>query len=49
MNCILFKACEEGNIEVVKELLYHNADIEAKDNYGNNPLILGMLLYYSGF
>ncbi len=39
---VLFEAANEGHIEVVKELLNHNSDIEAKDNYGNTPLIFGI-------
>jgi ankyrin repeat protein len=42
----LFQASAGGWIEVVKELLNHNADIEAKDNDGNTALILGILLNY---
>jgi ankyrin repeat protein len=47
MNYILYKACEQGHIEVVKELLNHNANIESKNTKGKTPLILGILLYYS--
>jgi ankyrin repeat protein len=46
-NHILYIAASIGYKNVVKELLNHNAEIEAKDNYGNTPLILGMLFYYS--
>ena len=46
---VLFQAAYEGHIEVVKELINHNAVIEAKDNHGNTPLILGNLLDYSVF
>jgi ankyrin repeat protein len=45
-NHILYIAASIGHEKLVKELLYHNAEIEAKDNYGNTPLILGILLYY---
>jgi ankyrin repeat protein len=47
MNYILYLAAYKGNQEIVKELLYNNAEIEAKDRHGNNPLILGILFYYS--
>jgi ankyrin repeat protein len=46
MNYILYKACEKGHIEVFKELLNHNANIEAKNYDGDTPLILGILFYY---
>jgi ankyrin repeat protein len=42
----LFEAANEGHIEVVKELLNHNADIEAKNDDGKTPLIKGIFLYY---
>jgi hypothetical protein len=43
---ILYKAASIGYKKVVKELLNHKADIEAKDCYGHKPLILGIFLYY---
>ena len=43
---IKFKAASRGEIEVVKEIMDHNADIEVKDNDGSTPLILGMFLDY---
>ena len=36
----IFKACEEENIEVVKFLLEKGVDTEAKNNYGDSPLII---------
>jgi ankyrin repeat protein len=39
---ILLLATRSGYIEMVKELLNHNANIEAKDNEGRTPLILGI-------
>ena len=45
-NHILYIAATIGYKKVVKELLNHNADIEALDNYGHNPHILGIFLYY---
>jgi ankyrin repeat protein len=42
----LLQASGGGWIEVVKELLNHNADIEAKDNDGNTALILGIVSNY---
>jgi ankyrin repeat protein len=42
MNYILFTAAFNGNIEMVKELLNRNANIEAKDHDGNTPLIGGI-------
>ena len=41
---ILFKASYIGHIEVVKELLNKNANIEAKDEDGSTPLIFGRFL-----
>jgi hypothetical protein len=40
----LFKASWLGYVEVVKELINHNADIEAKTNDTFTPLILGLFL-----
>jgi ankyrin repeat protein len=31
-------ACHEGHVQLVKELVEHGADVEAKDNGGNTPL-----------
>jgi ankyrin repeat protein len=42
---ILLASCD-GKIDVVKELLNHNVDIEAKDKDGNTPLILGLYPNY---
>jgi hypothetical protein len=42
----LFKASQEGHVEVVKELIYHNADIEAKEMFGKTPLCLGIFLKF---
>ena len=42
----LFQASAGGYIEVVKELLKHNADTEAKDKDGRTPLILGIFQSY---
>jgi hypothetical protein len=33
-------------MEFLMELLNQAANIEAKDNYGNTPLIFGIFLYY---
>ncbi len=38
---LTFKASENGQVEVVKELLVKGAFIEAKDKYGSNSLIFG--------
>jgi ankyrin repeat protein len=46
MLYFLHLASISGKIEVVKELLNQNADIEAKDNNGNTPLILGIFLNF---
>ena len=40
----LLKATETGHIEIVKELLTRNANIEAKDENGWTPLMIGILL-----
>jgi ankyrin repeat protein len=40
------KAASKGHIEVLKELLKHNADIEVKDKNGNTPLINGIFLNF---
>ena len=40
----LLKATEERQIEIVKELLSRNANIEAKNRYGCTPLMIGILL-----
>jgi ankyrin repeat protein len=42
----LFQAAAGGYIEVVKELLKHNADTEAKDKDEMTPLILGIFQSY---
>ena len=47
MNYILYLAVNEGNQEIVKELLNHNADIGDKHIYEINPLIYGIIFYYS--
>ncbi len=41
---LFFSASKRDHIEVVKEFLNHNADIEAKDNDGNTALILDKFL-----
>jgi ankyrin repeat protein len=38
---LLFLAAKYGNIRVVKELLIHNANIEARTEGGKTPLIFG--------
>jgi hypothetical protein len=38
----MFEAADEGHIEVVKELLNHNAHIEAKNYDGKTTLIKGI-------
>ena len=35
-----FEACQNGDMEKIKFLIEKGADIEAKNNYGNTPLIL---------
>jgi ankyrin repeat protein len=40
----LFIASKCGCIEVAKELLKHNAEIEAKDKDGKTALIWGLFL-----
>ncbi len=42
---LFFSAARSGHIEVVKELLNRNADIEVKDKDGNTALILGIVLF----
>ena len=42
----LFQASKEGHVEVVKELLNHNYDIEARDYYGKTALLLGIFLKF---
>jgi ankyrin repeat protein len=37
----IFLAAQHGHLEIVKKLLDHNADIEAKSNGGMNPLAFG--------
>ena len=37
-------ASNNGNIEIVKELLNKNANIEAKSNTGYTPLMFGIFL-----
>ncbi len=46
INYIVFIAAYKGYKEVVKELLNHNADIEAKNSYGTTPLIKGIFVDY---
>jgi hypothetical protein len=46
INYIVFKAAYKGHKEVVKELLYHNADIEAKNSNGTTSLIKGIFVDY---
>jgi len=43
---LLFIASWQGHIEVVKELISKNADIEAKSVYGSTSLDLGIYLNY---
>jgi hypothetical protein len=43
---IYFIASPKGQIEVIKVLLNHNADIEAKEMCGKNSLSLGIFLNY---
>jgi ankyrin repeat protein len=40
------KASRNGQIELVKELLNQNANIEAKDKDRSTPLICGLILNY---
>jgi hypothetical protein len=40
----LFKASWLGHVEVVKELINHNADIQAITHDDSTPLILGLFL-----
>ena len=42
----MFKAANRGVKEVVKELLNHNAHIEAKNYDGTTPLIEGIFVDY---
>ncbi len=46
INYIVFIAAYKGHKEVVKELLNHNADIEAKNSNGTTPLIKGIFVDY---
>lgn len=36
----LMEAAREGHYRVVELLIEHDADIEAPDNYGQNPLFM---------
>jgi len=36
----LFRACKEGNLDLVTRLINKGVNINAKDEYGNTPLIL---------
>jgi ankyrin repeat protein len=47
INYFYFKASTRGHIDVVKELLSRNADIEAKDKFDDTPLIRGIFLNYN--
>jgi hypothetical protein len=42
----LFIASRNGEIEVVKELLNRNANIEAKNNAKETPLFLGLFFNF---
>jgi ankyrin repeat protein len=46
MIYILYKACRQGHIEIVKEFLNHNANLGAKDYDWNTPFIQGIFFYY---
>ena len=41
---LLFIASWNGYIEIVRELLNKNANVEAKDDLGFTPLMLGLFL-----
>jgi ankyrin repeat protein len=45
MKKIFNVAAYQGHQEIVKALLNHAANIEAKDNDGNTPLFFGIFLY----
>ncbi len=47
INYFYFKASRRGQIEVVKELLNRNADIEVKNKDGYTSLIEGLFLNYN--
>ena len=49
ISYVLYNAACYGHKEVVRVLLNHNANIEAKDNHGNNPLIKGIFDDYYFF
>lgn len=38
-NQKLFEACKTGNLNQMKSLLDQGADVDARDNYGNTPLM----------
>ena len=43
---MFLKASRDAKIEKLKELFKRGANIEAKDNNGYTPLILGIFLNY---
>jgi hypothetical protein len=45
INYVLYNAACYGHKEVVRVLLNHNADIEAKNNDGDTPLIIGISFF----
>jgi hypothetical protein len=49
INYVVFKAAYKGHIEVVKELLNHNADICVKDRFGKTVLENGLFRLFSVF
>jgi hypothetical protein len=42
---LFFSASKRDHIEVIKEFLNHNADVEAKVNDEKTALIMGIVLY----
>ncbi len=43
-NKFFFKACCTRRVEIVKELLLNNANIETQDSAGCTPLIWGKIM-----
>jgi ankyrin repeat protein len=42
---LILKASRNGHLEVVNELLNSNANIEAKNDNGDTPLIIGKFFH----
>jgi hypothetical protein len=42
---VLHEAATDGRVDIIRELLRHGADVNAKDIYGETPLV-GILKRY---